>query len=328
MQLRITFSALVVLCCLSLTSQQLSIVHDPAKEFVELGADRITLRKDLPLVVSSMQVTSSETDTVGDVVTFEVIRPVMAGTLVVIPKGALAKAIVTQLHAAGRLGKSGQLELTFSTVQLVTGETAPLKGHIVSEGGSKFRQDAGDWGLIGATGLFLFGEGAESSIPVGLHLPASLKQDFTLSRASVEARQPAPTHPRTDVGYIYIFRDAEPGSPYFPIGFKCGEKLYSLMPDTAIGIELPPGSYWLRVGARLNKRLSKLKAADATRITIKGGDSYFITYKVEKRDLAISMIEPEAGEDHVIGTEMLWNYPLATETPQTLEQLKAQPRAP
>jgi hypothetical protein len=70
---------------------------------------------------------SSATAKVGEEVNFEVAEDVIMNGHIVIAKGAPAAGAVTDATPKGRMGKSGKLNLTVTSVQLADSEKAPLR---------------------------------------------------------------------------------------------------------------------------------------------------------------------------------------------------------
>ena len=70
---------------------------------------------------------SSATAKVGEEVNFEVAEDVIMNGHIVIAKGAPAAGAVTEATPKGRMGKSGKLNLTVTSVQLADSEKAPLR---------------------------------------------------------------------------------------------------------------------------------------------------------------------------------------------------------
>jgi hypothetical protein len=117
--------------------------------------------------------------------------------------------------------------------------------------------------------------------------------------------------------------------PVFEVKFLVGEMHYFMRPDLAVRIEVPPGDYWLRTGkAAKNENISKAKPADLFHQAVKGGESYYFTYEADKADrknFAIRALPEAEAEEHIEKSEVLWDYSLATHSPERLRSLQAQP---
>ena len=120
----------------------------------------------------------------------------MNGTLV-ISKGGLAYATVTEAQAKRRMGRAGKLDINIDYVKLVTGEKAALRAIKEVQGGS---HTVGMTAGIVATSLvffpaaafFLFMHGKDISIPKGTEITAYVNGDLKLDMAKF---QPATTAP-------------------------------------------------------------------------------------------------------------------------------------
>ncbi|HYG97812.1 MAG TPA: hypothetical protein VD837_01685 [Terriglobales bacterium] len=327
MKLATLVTAVVLAFCLHSAAQLRDSSASPAS-FVEVADDQVVLKKDLQLVLRSKQVVSSQKNKVGDVLEFEVIRPVVAGNLVVIAKGAPAIAKLEISERAGRLGKGGVLRLNFESVQLVTGHKVPIISHVNLDAGNSVDLDRAAMMGFGAVLLGSMRRGEEATIPKGIRIPAWMVDDINVKTAELAAHQPPPPQPRTDVAYIYLFMDAVPGPP-FEVKFMVGEAHYFLLPELAVRIELPPGNYWLRTGkAAKNEKIAKAKPADLFHVALKGGESYYVTYgedKADKKNFLIRTLPPAEAEEHIEKSEVLWDYSLANHSPETLRNLQAQP---
>src|SRR5262245_31665231 len=70
---------------------------------------------------------SSADAKVGDTVDFEVLEDVKFGETVIIQRGAIALATVTEAVPKRRLARGGKLNVNIDTVRLVSGEKAALR---------------------------------------------------------------------------------------------------------------------------------------------------------------------------------------------------------
>jgi hypothetical protein len=64
---------------------------------------------------------------VGDIVDFTVLRPVQVGGVIIIDKGASARARITTAKKAGRWGRAGKLEWAMQDVQAIDGNRVPTR---------------------------------------------------------------------------------------------------------------------------------------------------------------------------------------------------------
>ena len=131
--------ACLPLLILSVTAvaQEVPPVKSDVGLTTEAAADAIVLTDGMPLVLRNNAPLSSKVCHVGDVLKFEVAKPMIASDLVVIAKGATATLRVTAAEPAHRRGKGGRLEVTFESVELVNGQTVPLHGTVSFKAGGQ-----------------------------------------------------------------------------------------------------------------------------------------------------------------------------------------------
>lgn len=330
MRLAIIVTSILLAVCIP-GAAQLKDSTEPTSKFIEVAGDHVVLHKDLQLVLRSRQIIATTTNRVGDVLKFEVIRPVIAGNLVVIAKGAPATGTLANSERAARGGKGGALELHLKSVQLVTGQEVPIISHA--------RFDAADLDPgyaamrgFGAVLLSSLAKGQEAKIPKGVRIPVWIEDDVTVRNADLIANQPTPQPSRTDAGSIYLFMDRDPAGRTLETKILIGEARYFVISEGAVRLEVPPGEYWIRTGrAAKNDRISKTKLEGFTHITVKGGESYYITCdedKTDKWNAILRIIPPSEGDEHIERSELLWDYPLSSHTPELLRKLQMQPVRP
>jgi len=137
---------------------------------------------------------------VGDTVDFEVLQDVSVNGTLVIPKGSLAYATVTEAQAKRRMARGGKLSVNIDYVKLADSEKAPLRAvKEVKGGGHTGAMTAG----IVATGIvffpaapfFLFMHGKDITIPKGTEIVAYVNGDMRLELVKFQhtaTDQPAP----------------------------------------------------------------------------------------------------------------------------------------
>jgi hypothetical protein len=123
----------------------------------------------------------------GETVDFEVLEDVSVNDIVVIKRGGVALATVTQAQAKRRMGRAGKLDINIDHTRMISGEKIALRAVKAGSGGS----NAGKMtGAIVATSLiffpaaplFLFAKGKDINIPKGTELTA-----YTNGETKVEA---------------------------------------------------------------------------------------------------------------------------------------------
>jgi hypothetical protein len=128
---------------------------------------------------------SSKDAKVDEKVDFEVVEDVKVGETVVIQRGGLAIATVTEARPRRRLGRSGKLNMNIDYVQLTTGDKVSLRA---IKGGTGGTRTAAMTGAMVATGilffpaapLFLFMKGKNIEIPKGTEITAYIAADTPL----------------------------------------------------------------------------------------------------------------------------------------------------
>jgi hypothetical protein len=121
-------------------------------------------------------------------VDFEVLQDLNVNGTLVIAKGGLAYATVTEAQAKRRMGRAGKLDINIDYVKLVTGDKAALRAVKEVQGGS---HTVGMTAGIVATSLvffpaapfFLFMHGKDISIPKGTEITAYVNGDMKLDLA-------------------------------------------------------------------------------------------------------------------------------------------------
>jgi hypothetical protein len=134
---------------------------------------------------------SSSDAKVGDTIDFEVLQDISVNGTLVIAKGALAYATVTEAQAKRRMGRAGKLDINIDYVKLVTGDRAALRAVKDVQGGS---HTVGMTAGIVATSLvffpaapfFLFMHGKDISIPKGTEITAYVNGDLRLDIAKFQ----------------------------------------------------------------------------------------------------------------------------------------------
>jgi hypothetical protein len=134
---------------------------------------------------------------VGDTVDFEVLEDVKVNGVLVVGKGGLAFATVTEAQAKRRMARGGKLDINIDSVRLVDDEKAPLRAVKAVQGGG---HTGAMTGAIVATSLvffpaapfFLFMHGKDISIPKGTEITAYANGDMKLDLAKFQPAQSIP----------------------------------------------------------------------------------------------------------------------------------------
>jgi len=136
---------------------------------------------------------------VGDTVDFEVLQDISVNGTLVIPKGGLAFATVTEAQPKRRMARGGKLDINIDYVKLLSSEKAALRAVKDMSGGGHTGAMVG--GMVAtslvvfpAAPFFLFMHGKDISIPKGTEVTAYVNGDMKLDIAKFQpATAPQPT---------------------------------------------------------------------------------------------------------------------------------------
>ena len=166
------------------TAAQTSPVQNPkTKSPLTFG-----LVEDTPVQIKIARTMSSKDAKPDERVDFEVLEDVKIGDVVVIERGAMAIATVTEAHPKKRMGRAGKLKINIDYVRLANGDKVPLRA---VKGGSGGNHIAAMTGAMVATSivffpaapLFLFMHGKDITIPKGTEVTAYVAADTPLDPA-------------------------------------------------------------------------------------------------------------------------------------------------
>lgn len=111
------------------------------------------LEDETPIRLRLNRTVSSAEAHVGDTVDFEVLDDITVNGTLVIPKGGLAFATVTEAQAKRRMARGGKLDMNIDYVKLVSGDRAALRAVRGGNGGGHTGAMVG--GMV-ATSLVFF----------------------------------------------------------------------------------------------------------------------------------------------------------------------------
>jgi hypothetical protein len=155
----------------------------------------------------------------GETVDFEVLEDIKVSGIVVVPRGGIAWATVTEAQPKRRVGRGGKLSINIDSVRLVTGEKGALRAIKETQGAGR----AGAMtGAIVASGIlffpaapfFLFIKGKDITIPKGTEITAYINGDISLdpkkfTHPSSDQVQTAPALPDATTGQEAGVSDSE-----------------------------------------------------------------------------------------------------------------------
>jgi hypothetical protein len=190
----VVFSLIVSSSALAQQGQQTTAPGNPKTAPVQSPATApkpplaFGLTEDTPVRIKLARTMTSKEARVDDRVDFEVLEDVKVGDTVVIERGAMAIATVTEAHPKRRMGRAGKLHMNIDYVRVASGEKVPLRA---VKGGSGGNHIAVMTGAMVATGivffpaapLFLFMHGKDITIPKGTEITAYVAADTPLDPA-------------------------------------------------------------------------------------------------------------------------------------------------
>src|SRR5712664_873122 len=148
---------------------------------------------------------SSADATTGDRVDFEVLEDVKVKDLIVIPRGGIAWATITEAQHKRRMARGGKLNVNIDDVRLADGEKVPLRAVKETKGGGHTGAMTG--AIVGtaivffpAAPLFLFMHGKDITIPKGTEITAYTNGDIPLDPKRFAAQ--ATANPETSAAPV------------------------------------------------------------------------------------------------------------------------------
>ncbi len=156
---------------------------------------------------------SSADATTGDRVDFEVLEEVKIKDVIVVPRGGLALATITEAEHKRRMARGGKLNVNIDDVRLTDGEKAPLRAVKETQGGG---HTGAMTGAIVATAIvffpaapfFLFMHGKDITIPKGTEITAYVNGDIPLDPKRFAAQ--TVVNPEAGVTPVQTTTDAAP----------------------------------------------------------------------------------------------------------------------
>jgi hypothetical protein len=165
MQVLFSISLFIAMTCAPLSAQTPPPSPPPPQ------AENV-LREGTPVRMRINRTVSSADARTEDNVDFETLDDVRVGDLVVIPKGSVAMATITEAVPKRRMARGGKLSMNIDYVRLTSGEKLPLRGVQDVKGGGHTGAMTGAMVATGivffpAAPLFLFMHGKDITIPKG-----------------------------------------------------------------------------------------------------------------------------------------------------------------
>ncbi len=171
-------------------SNSQSAAQEPANNNYT-SAKGFVLEDGTPVKMRINRTVSSADAHVGDTIDFEVLEDISLNGTLVIPKGGLAFATVTEAQAKRRMARGGKLDINIDYVKLVSSEHAALRAVKDLKGGGHTGAMVG--GMVAtslvffpAAPFFLFMHGKDISIPKGTEVTAYINGDMKLDIAKFQ----------------------------------------------------------------------------------------------------------------------------------------------
>jgi hypothetical protein len=169
----------------------------PQTQTPVIGSKGFVLEDSTPVKLRINRTISSADAHVGDTVDFEVLEEVLVNNVLVVPKGGLAYATITDAQAKRRMARGGKLDINIDYVRLIDDEKAALRAVSEVKGGGHTGAMTG--GMVAtslvffpAAPFFLFMHGKDTSIPKGTEITAYVNGDMKLDLAKFQPAQPTP----------------------------------------------------------------------------------------------------------------------------------------
>ena len=164
---------------------------------LEVSAVDWNLPQGTPVRMRINRTVSSEDVHQGENVDFETLDDVKLNDLIIIPKGSMALATITEAVAKRRMARGGKLNMNIDFVRLPTGEKLALRGVSDSSGGGHSGGMTG--GMIAtsivfipAAPLFLFIHGKDVLIPKGHEITVYTNSDYLVTPAKFSVTSQTP----------------------------------------------------------------------------------------------------------------------------------------
>jgi len=176
--------------------------EQPADTSNFTSAKGFVLEDGTPVKMRINRTISSGDAHVGDTVDFEVLQDISVNGTLVIPKGGLAFATVTEAQAKRRMARGGKLDINIDYVKLLSSERAALRAVKEVKGGGHTGAMTG--GIVAtslvffpAAPFFLFMHGKDISIPKGTEITAYVSGDMKLDIGKFKQTPVNPESPQS-----------------------------------------------------------------------------------------------------------------------------------
>jgi hypothetical protein len=205
-----------------------------------------TLLDGTPVKLRLTQTISSAEAKVGQEIPFEVVEEVKIDGTVVLPKGAVAIANVTEADHKKSMGRAGKLNISISYARLSDNEKVALRAVKDSKGGGHVGAMTGaivatSIVFFPAAPLFLFIHGKDITLPQGTEITAFVEGDMHLDMSHFGVTGPSqPVAAQTPSGQASVIVDSNPSQADIEVDG-------AFVGNTPSTISLAPGSHDIAV---------------------------------------------------------------------------------
>lgn len=247
------------------------------------SAKGFVLEDGTPVKLRINRTISSGDAHVGDTVDFEVLQEISVNGILVIPKGGLAFATVTQAQAKRRMARGGKLDINIDYVKLISSERAALRAVKEMKGGGHTGAMTG--GIVAtslvffpAAPFFLFMHGKDISIPKGTEITAyvngDMKLDVTKFQQTSIAHEPQPGSAPAAMGQSPASTSAKLQVDSNPSGADI-EIDGNFVGNTPSEVQVPDGDHSVTVKKSGFKNWER-------KLKVTGGSSVHVSAELEK----------------------------------------------
>lgn len=214
------------------------------------SAKGFVLEDGTPVRMRINRTVSSADAHTGDSVDFEVLDDITLNGILVIPKGGLGMATVTEAQPKRRMARGGKLDINIDYLKLVDSERAALRAVKDLNGGGHTGAMVG--GIVAtsivffpAAPFFLFMHGKDISIPKGTEITAYINGDMKLDVTKfqpAEPPQPATENPSASLNSASAKLHLESDPPGADIEIDG-----SFIGNTPSDVQVPEGDHTIAV---------------------------------------------------------------------------------
>lgn len=203
------------------------------------------LEDGTPVKMRTSRTISSADAKVGDTLDFEVLEEIRVNGVLLVPKGGIAWATVTEAQSKRRMGRGGKLDVNIDSVRLVDGEKVPLRAVKEMKGGGHVGAMTGAMVATGiiffpAAPLFLFMHGKDITIPKGTEITAYINGNTPLEIAKFQDKPAVPMASQPAAQSASVDLSSNPSGADIEIDGK-------FMGNTPSSIPVPSGDHAVKI---------------------------------------------------------------------------------